>query len=93
VWDDDHTPMVVVIDRNQDVIYGKQIYTMAPFLQSCKIRIPFLALDKLWIEKTIEYVKSRLGLLSLQVPEITLFIYLKTFELRRTETQCSLIFK
>jgi hypothetical protein len=57
MWDDDHTPMFVVIDRNHDVIYEKQIYMMTPFLQSCKICILFLALNKFGVEKIIEDVK------------------------------------
>jgi len=63
----DHTPMFVVIDENHDVIYEKQIHTMTPFLQSCKICILFLALNKFGMEKTIEDVKSRIKMLSLQV--------------------------
>jgi hypothetical protein len=58
MWDDDHTPMVVVIDRNHDVIYEKQIHTMTPFLQSCKICILFLALNKFGVEKAVQDVKS-----------------------------------
>jgi hypothetical protein len=54
----DHTLMVVVIDRNHDVIYEKQIHTMTPFLQSCKICILFLALNKFGVEKVVEDVKS-----------------------------------
>jgi hypothetical protein len=56
--DDDHTPMFVVIDRNQDVIYEKQIHTMIPFLQSCKICILFFALNEFGVEKAIEDVES-----------------------------------
>jgi hypothetical protein len=58
MWEDDHTPMFVVIDRNHNVIYEKQIHTMTPFLQSCKIYILFFALNEFGIEKTIEDVKS-----------------------------------
>jgi hypothetical protein len=58
MWEDDHTPMFVVIDWNHDVIYEKQIHTMTPFLQSCKIYILFLALNEFGIEKQIEDVKS-----------------------------------
>jgi hypothetical protein len=58
MWDDDHTPMVVVIDWNHVVIYENQIHTMTPFLQSCKICILFLALNKFGIKKAVEDVKS-----------------------------------
>jgi len=57
MWDDDHTPMFVVVDRNHDGIYEKQIHTMIPFLQSCKICILFVALNEFGIEKTVENVK------------------------------------
>jgi hypothetical protein len=50
--DDDHTLMFVVIDRNHDVIYEKQIQTMTPFLHNCKIFIMFLALNKVWNRKS-----------------------------------------
>jgi hypothetical protein len=55
---DDHTPMFVVIDRNHDAICEKQIHTMTPFLQSCKIYILFLALNEFEVEKIVENVKS-----------------------------------
>jgi hypothetical protein len=58
MWDDDHTPMFVVIDWNHDVIYEKQIHTMTPFLQSRQICILFLTLNEFGIEKIIEDVKS-----------------------------------
>jgi hypothetical protein len=57
MWDDDHTPMFVVIVWNHDVIYEKQIHTMTPFLQSCKICILFLALNEFGVEKAVENVK------------------------------------
>jgi hypothetical protein len=57
MWDDDHTPMFVVIDQNFDVIYEKKIHTMIPFLQSCKICILFLALNEFGVEKVVEDVK------------------------------------
>jgi hypothetical protein len=56
--DDGHTPMFVVIDRNHDVIYEKQIHTMIPFLHSCKICSLFLALNEFGVEKVVEDVKS-----------------------------------
>jgi len=71
MWADDHTLMFVVIDHNHNVIYEKQIHTMIPFLQSYKICILFLALNKFGVEKTIEDVKSRIRMLSLQIFEIT----------------------
>jgi hypothetical protein len=58
MWDDDHTPMFVVVDRNHDVIYEKWIHTMIPFLHNCKICILFVALNEFGVEKTIEDVKS-----------------------------------
>jgi hypothetical protein len=58
MWDDDHIPIFVVIDRNHDIIYEKKIHTMIPFLQSYKICILFLALNKFGVEKVIEDVKS-----------------------------------
>jgi hypothetical protein len=57
MWDDDHIPIFVVIDQNHDIIYEKKIHTMIPFLQSCKICILFLALNKFGGEKAIEDVK------------------------------------
>jgi hypothetical protein len=54
MWDDDHAPMFVLIDRNHDVIYEKQIHTMTPFLQSCEICILFLALNEFGVEKWLK---------------------------------------
>jgi hypothetical protein len=54
MWDDHHTPMFVLIDRNQNIIYEKYIHAVTPFLQSYKICILFFALNEFGVEKTDE---------------------------------------